>query len=143
MMTTEGVTKKLPAISPVRTQQIVDNLKKLSAGWGGSEEYKKPASRAVKRLEKLLSRLEFGFMPWPNITAVANGGLVLTWISMNRDIMVTIDPEGDVQFITSLKKVDLQTFEITDRLDSEGAIVDLQAVDHLMAWYAQDTASHC
>ena len=57
--------------------------------------------------------------------------------------MLTIDPDGDMQFITSLKKVDLQTFEIVDRLDSEGALVDLQAVDHMMAWYAQDTASHC
>lgn len=143
MMTIEQTTKKPQTNNPVRTQQIVNNLKKLSAGWGGSQDYKKPATRAVKRLEKLLSRLESGFMPWPNITAVANGGLVLTWVSMSRDIMITIDPDGDIQFVSSLKKVDLQTFEIIDRLDSEGAIVDLQAIDHLMAWYAQDTASRC
>jgi hypothetical protein len=142
MMNT-GISKKPSTSSPLKTQQIVNRLRSLPAGWGGTLEYKKPAARAVKKLEKLLSRLESGFMPWPSIAAIANGSIIATWLSLNKDITLTIDQDGDIQFVTSLKQLDFQTLEVMDRLDSEGAITDMAAIDHLMAWYSKDSSSHC
>jgi hypothetical protein len=137
------ISKRQSTSSPVRTQKIVDNLKRLSDGWGGTPQYKKPASKAVRKITKVLATLETGRMPFPTINAIGNGGIVLTWVSLTRDILLTIDPDGDIQFITSLKKIDAETFEIVERLDSEGAITDMLAIDHMMAWYAMDKAAKC
>lgn len=129
-------TNKAPL---VRTEKIVQNLKKLPDGWGGDMS-KKPTVKAVRKIKKVLTALESGHMPWPNITVTANGGIILTWISLSRDILMTVDTDGDIQFVTSLKKLEIDTCEIIDRLDSEGAITDMQSIDYMMAWFATDKA---
>lgn len=133
------LTNKIPLI---RTEKVVQNLKQMPDGWAGNLS-KKPASKAVRKIRKVLAVLEAGYMPWPDINVVANGGILLTWLSMTRDIMLTIDIDGDIQFATSLKKVDSISNEIIDRLDSEGAVTDMQAIDYMMSWFCSDTAAKC
>lgn len=134
-----GKTSKRQSTSNLmRTEKIVDNLKKLPDGWGG-EMSKKPTLKAVKKIKKLLSTIEQSRMPWPNVSAVPNGGVVLTWMSLTRDILMTIDTDGDVQFVTSLKKLD-ETAEVVERLDSEGHVTDMKTIDYMMAWYCSDKA---
>lgn len=134
-----GRTSKKQATSNIfiKTAIVVEKLKRLSDGWGG-ETHKKPAIKAVRRVKRVLNVLEDGHMPWPSVSAVANGGLLLAWTSLQRDIMLTIDPDGDIQFTTSLKKLDISTAEIIERLDSEGSVTDLKMIDHMMAWYCLD-----
>lgn len=126
----------------MRTEKVVEGLRKLPDGWGGSTT-KKPTTKAVRKIKKILSTLESGRMPWPVITAVATGGLILTWVSLTRDILMTIDQDGDVQFITSMKKVDIDTAEVMDRIDSEGPISDMLTIDYMMSWFCQERAATC
>lgn len=128
--------------NPMRTEKVVDTLKRLPDGWGG-DMTKKPALKAVRKVKKVLSAVELGFMPWPNITAVANGGVMLTWLSLTRDILMTVDTDGDIQFVTSLKKIEIDTAEVMDRLDSEGVVTDMITIDYMMAWFAADSAVRC
>ena len=123
----------------VRTETVVSKLKQLPDGWGG-EMTKKPSLEAMARLKKLLLVLERSHMPWPSITAVGNGGFMLTWISMTRDVMVTVDPVGDMQYATALKKLDPETFEIIERYDTEGVVTDAVTIDQMLAWYSTDKA---
>jgi len=135
-----GKTLEKPSTSScIRTINIVEKFKKIPDGWGG-QETKKPAPRAIRKLKKILETLEFGHMPWPTVSVVSNGGFMLTWISLTRDMMMTVDPEGDVQFATALKKIDIDTCEIVERLDSEGIVTDLTTIDQMMAWYCTDKA---
>lgn len=120
------------------TQKIVDNLKKLPDGWGG-EASKKPAPKAIRKASKVLSVIEGGRMPFPNVSALPNGCISLTWVSLRREIMMNVDRDGDIQFITSLKQFNVGEGEI-ERMDSEGAVTDLLTIDHMMAWYCQDKA---
>ena len=122
-----------------RTDKIIGNLKTLADGWGGALT-KKPTAKAVRRLKKVLETIETSHMPFPVVTAVGNGGMVLTWTSLTRDIMMTVDPDGDIQFVTALKKLDAMTGDLIDRLDSEGAVTDMKTIDHMMAWYCMDKA---
>lgn len=142
MMTYIKTSKKLSAFNPMRTEILIDGLKKLSDGWGG-DATKKPARKAITKAKKVLSILEAGRMPWPNITVISSGGLVFDWISLTRDIHMNIDADGDIQFVTSLKKVDLQTAQVTDHLESEGSITDINAIDHIIAWYSLDKSHSC
>jgi hypothetical protein len=135
-----GRTSEKPLTSNlIRTDRIVGNLKRLSDGWGGAMT-KKPTVKAVRRLKKILAAIEAGHMPFPVVTAVANGGIVLTWSSIMRDILMTVDTDGDIQFITSLKRLDRETFEVIERTDSEGAVTDIKTIDHMMAWFCLDKA---
>lgn len=121
----------------IRTEKVVNSLKALPDGWGGNLS-KRPTVKAVRKIKRVLAALEDGHMPWPNVSVAPNGGLLLTWLSLTRDILMTIDTDGDIQFITSLKKLDIESFEIIDRLDSEGAVTDMKSIDHMMAWYCTD-----
>lgn len=121
------------------TEKIVGNLRKLADGWGGNMT-KKPTVKSVRKLKKVLATIEKGHMPLPRVSPVANGGIMLTWSSFTRDILMTVDPDGDIQFITSLKRLDIDTHEVVERMDSEGAVVDLLTIDHMMAWYCTDKA---
>lgn len=121
----------------VRTESIVSKLKQLPDGWGG-EQTLKPTVPAMGRLKKLLLTLERGHMPWPGITAVGNGGFMLTWISLTRDVMVTVDPVGDMQFATALKKLDPETLEVVERYDTEGVVNDAETFDQMISWYSMD-----
>ncbi len=137
-----GKTSEKPSTSScVRTITAVEKFKKIPDGWGG-QETKKPTAKAIRKLKKILEMLESGHMPWPTISVVSNGGFMLTWISLTRDMMMTVDPEGDVQFATALKKIDIDTCEIIERLDSEGIVTDLVTIDQMMAWYCTDKASN-
>ena len=134
------ISEKLPTKNIlVRTDKIVGNLKKLADGWGGAMT-KKPTVKAVRRLKRILGTIENGYMPFPLVTAVGNGGIVLMWNSFTRDIMMTIDPDGDIQYVTALKKFDLLTEELIDRMDSEGIVTDMKTIEHMMAWYSMDKA---
>lgn len=123
----------------IRTDKIVGNLKQLADGWGGNFT-KKPAAKALRRLKKVLGTIEGGHMPFPMVTAVGNGGIVLTWTSLTRDVLMTVDPDGDMQFVTALKKLDSITGDLIDRMDSEGPVIDMKTIDHMMAWYSMDRA---
>lgn len=126
----------------MRTEMIIEGLRGLDDGWDGGTT-KKPARKAITKAKKVLTILETGHMPWPNITAISNGGLVFNWISLTKDIHMNIDADGDIQFLTTLKKVDIQTAQVIDHLNSEGSITDMHAIDHMMAWYSQDSAYNC
>jgi len=130
--TSEKHSKSLP-----RTELVVSNLKKIEDGWGG-QKTKKPAYKAIRKVERMLETIEDGYMPWPRVTAVPTGGVVLTWVSATRDIMMVVDSDGDVTFNSSLKNIDKMTHEVIDSLESEGPIPDLKSIDHLMAWYCMD-----
>lgn len=132
------ISKKQLASNLVRTENVLQSLKRLKDQKGTI----KPAVKAVKIARQVLVAIESGAMPWPSVSVVSNGGIVLTWISLTRDILLTIDPNGFVQFSTSLKKIDLATAEIVDRIDAEGILADLIGIDHMMAWYCQDTTYH-
>jgi hypothetical protein len=132
-------TNKIPLI---RTEGVVKDLKKMPDGWAGNMS-KKPTTKAVNKVKKVLAILESGRMPWPTITVIANGGVMLTWLSTTKDILLTVDTVGDIQFATSHKKIDSASNEVVDRLDSEGSVTDMKALDYMMAWYAADTASAC
>lgn len=143
MLIDERVSKKMASKMPlVRTERVVQGLKKLPDGWNGDLS-KKPTVKAVNKVKKILAVLESGHMPWPTITVVSNGGVMLTWLSLTRDILMTVDTDGDAQFATTLKKVEIDSCEIIDRLDSEGAVTDLKTIDYMMAWYSLDKASSC
>lgn len=120
------------------TEHIITQLKKLPDGWGG-ESTKKPAPKALRKTKKILSCLEAGRMPFPAVNPMPNGCIILNWISPSREIKINVDGDGDMQFVTSLKKFDVQVGEI-ERLDSEGAVTDMLTIDHMMAWYCQDKA---
>lgn len=122
-----------------RTNRIVAKLKQLPDGWGG-EKSKKPSAKAIRRLKKTLTVLESSHMPWPTVTAVSNGGFLLSWISLTRDLIMTVDPVGDMQFGTALKRIDATTTEVVDRIDSEGIVTDMITFDQLIAWYSLDQA---
>lgn len=125
----------------MRTEKMVGILRKLPDGWGGDTS-KKPSVKAINKTKKVLRELEVGHMPWPSIIPVQNGGVVMTWVSTNRDIMVIIDSDGDIQFSTSLKKVD-DSGEIIERLDADGHITDLSTLSHMLAWFCTDQAAPC
>lgn len=132
--TVKQVTNKPPLL---KTERVVQTLKKLVDGWGGVSS-KKPAIKALRKAKKILATVESGHMPFPTVTAVSNGGIILTWLSLTRDILMTIDTDGDVLFVTSMKRIDEMTFEILERTDSEGAITDYKSIDHIMAWFCTD-----
>lgn len=128
--------------SILKTDKTVGVLKKLPNGWGGDTS-KKPSVKAINKTRKVLKELETSHMPWPAIIPVQTGGVVLTWVSINRDIMVIIDSDGDIQFSTSLKKVDIDSGEVVERLDADGHITDLSTLSHMLAWFCTDQAAPC
>lgn len=77
-------------------------------------------------------------MPWPSVTAVASGSLLLSWISLTRSVLMTVDQVGDIQFISSITKRDPHTMEILDSMESEGHVHDMKTIDNMMAWYCSD-----
>lgn len=124
----------------VRTENVVNQLKKMPDGWGGDTS-KKPSPKALRKAKKLLTIIEQGYMPWPSIMVEAVGSLILSWQSATRDILITVDIDGDVQFMTSLKVIDKNTGEIRDRMDSEGHIHDMKTLDSLVVWYCTDKSN--
>lgn len=139
-MTSEGTAKKPIPNDLILTNRVIDHLKRLSPS---VEAGKKPTVKVFRKAKKLLSVLEAGHMPWPSIAATRNGGLMFTWTSLTRDVLLIIDSVGDMQFTTSLKKINIDTCEVIERLDSEGSITDMLVIDHMMAWYSQDQAFRC
>lgn len=119
----------------VRTESVVTTLRKMPDGWGGVPTSKKPGTKTLRKMRKILAVLESSHLPWPEITVVPNGCVLLIWHSLTRDMQMNVDADGDVQFITSLKNVDMKTGEILDQLDSEGHVIDMLTIDHMMAWY--------
>lgn len=126
----------------IRTDKTVGILRKLPNGWGGDTS-KKPSVKAINKTKKVLNELEVSRMPWPSIIPVPTGGVVMTWASISRDIMVIIDSDGDIQFSTSLKKIDLSSGEVVERLDADGHITDLSTLSHMLAWFCTDQAAPC
>lgn len=125
-----------------KSDRIVGNLRKLPEGWGG-DSCKKPTTKAINKTKRVLKELETNKLPWPKVIPVQTGGVVMTWVSTNRDIMVVIDSDGDMQFSTSLKKVDIDSGEIIERMDADGHITDLSSISHMMAWFCIDQAAAC
>ena len=128
-------------VVPDKTEQVLIKLKSLSNDFIGQGS-KKPSAKALRKVKKVLTTLESGYMPFPSITPMPTGGIILSWTSMTRDIVMIVDNVGDVQFTTSLKKVDIETAEVVDRLDSEGFVTDMLSIDHIMVWFCADVANH-
>lgn len=140
-MTNGKTLRKQSTSSLMLTDKVVENLRRLSNGWDG-EAAKKPAVKAVRKTKKVLSCIENGRMPFPSVNVMSNGCITLTWVSPTREILINVDADGDIQFVTSLKKFDAEAGDM-ERLDSEGAVTDLLTIDHMMAWYAQDRSARC
>lgn len=126
----------------VKTKAIVGCLKTINDGWNGDNS-KKPSDVAIDKVESILASLETGAMPWPEVHAAPNGGLILIWNSLHRDISMTIDPEGEMQYSTAIKKLDSDTFQVIDQIHSEGYVENLKTVDHMMVWFCSDKAASC
>lgn len=123
----------------IRTDSVVTKLRAMTDGWGGLPTSKKPGRKTLNKMRRILAVLEEARLPWPDVTVVPNGCIVLGWQSLTRDMQMNIDLDGDVQFVTSLKRVD-EGGNVTDQLDSEGHVVDMITVDHMMAWYCMSQA---
>lgn len=140
-MRTETLRKKTPTLPPalIKTTRVVGGLRKIKDGWAGTGSLK-PAKKALAWAKKILAALEKGCMPWPVVVATKNGGVVIIWESITRDIMVTISPDGLTFFNTILKHIN--EFGDEDKIESNGSITTVDAIDHMMAWFAADIASH-
>lgn len=121
-----------------KPEMIVATLQQMNDGWKG-ENSKKPADSAVGELQKILLEIETGKMPWPEIHAIPNGGVMLSWTSLQRDMAVTIDPEGRVFFTTCLKHLNSE-YDVVERVESEGYIADLQTLDYMLVWFCKDNS---
>lgn len=137
-MRTEMIRKKatLPP-TLLKTIKVVDGLKKMRDGWAGVGSLK-PARKAMAWTKKILVALEKGSMPWPIVVALKNGGVAIMWVSAKRDVMITVSPEGSVFFNTALKHVN--EFGDENRIESDGSITTVDAIDHMMAWFCADIA---
>jgi len=124
---------------PIKTGAVVAHLKTIANGWAG-EKSKKPSAKAVKQAGKILSELETGHMPWPNIVVLPNGGISLSWVSLYRDLVITINKEGSSQFVASTKRLN-ESFEPVESFETEGFVIDMRTVGHMMVWFCTDKAS--
>ena len=124
--------------SASKSQYEIATLQQLSDGWKG-ENSKRPAENAVAQLQTILFEIETGRMPWPDVHAVPNGGVVLTWTSLCRDMMVTIDPDGKIFFTTCLKQLN-SDYDVVERVESEGFVADMQTLDYMLVWFCKDKA---
>lgn len=125
-----------------KADKIVSNLKRLPNGWNGDSS-KKPSIKALNKTKKVLKELETYKLPWPSVVPVKTGGIIMTWVSVCKDIMVVIDPDGDIQFNTSLKKIDIDSGEVVERMESDGHILDVASISHMLAWFCLDQAAQC
>lgn len=122
----------------IRTNTIITKLRQMPDGWGDLPTSKKPAHKTLRKMRKILAVLESGHLPWPEITVVPSGCVLLLWSSATRDMQMNVDTDGDVQFVTSLKRLDKETGQVLNQADSEGHVIDMLTIDHMMAWYCTD-----
>lgn len=131
--------ESIAPITITKTEQVIDKLKSIKNGFIGKES-KKPTSKSLRKVKRILHVLETGKMPFPSTMAMPNGSVILNWASLTRDIIMVVDNNGDVQFTTSMKKIHLETAEVMERTDSEGFITDMLSIDHIMVWFCSDLA---
>jgi hypothetical protein len=136
-MTLAGSSKKQTLL--VKTSRVLGELKR-QINSDKNTSVKQPSAKSLSKLKKILTALESGHMPFPEIAVMLNGYVMLTWSSLLREIIMVVDDCGDVQFTTSLKKINTVTAEVVDRLDSEGFITDLISIDHIMVWFCSDVS---
>lgn len=138
-MKSERTSRKENPAPPIKTAAVVTHLKTLDNGWNGGQA-KKPTAKAIKQAGKILTELERGHMPWPQINVMANGGTALTWVSLYRDVLIAIGPDGSTQFTTSIKKLD-ESFNLVDTSESEGFVIDTRTIAYMMVWFCTEKAA--
>jgi hypothetical protein len=119
------------------TDKVINALRKLPKQ-GQANVPPRPSVKAMNQVKKILLDYEMCRLPYPTVSA-RRDGVRLIWNSPLRNVSVDISQKGEINFETSLKRLD-EDGDIISEINSDGPIEGPKSLDRMMAWFLEDIA---